>query len=250
MVWLSKLPKIQERSQMNMKLGSIVLVTALSAACAVCAFAGDIVTVPTANQLKAGEYDIAGYYIGLDTPPGGPDYVLAGTLYYGITDDLEIDLHGYQVDKPIDKSSIVAIASYRLLPETANQPIIVAGVRNIFGTSTGYDGNGNKTKKRSYYLSAAKTVNAKPGGPPKWPIVRLHLSVGTADNTILGANRHEGVFGGVQLRLSPQVGLAAMHDSRDLITAITFDPIKELTVKGGTFGTHWWVGISYAKSLK
>ena len=80
--------------------------------------------------------------------------------------------------------------------------------------------------------------------------VAHQMSVGTADNTILGADRHKGLFGGVQLRLSPQIGLVALNDSRDLITGLTFDPIKELTLKGGTLGTHWWLGASYAKSLK
>ncbi len=33
------------------------------------AFAADIVTVPTANQLKAGEIDVAAYYIGVHDLP-------------------------------------------------------------------------------------------------------------------------------------------------------------------------------------
>ena len=218
-------------------------IAALCIACAASVFAGDIVTVPTANQLKAGEFDVAGYYIGLDMPTGAPQHVTAETLYYGVTNDLEVDVHGYQVDK--GKDYAVLIASYRLLAETATQPIVVIGGRNLTGTDSG-----GGCDNRSYYLSAAKTLNPPGPGGPKWPIVRLHLSVGTADNTILGRNRHEGLFGGVQLRLSPKIGLVALNDSRDLITGLTFDPIKELTIKGGTYGTHWWAGISYAKSLK
>ena len=220
-------------------------IAALCIACAASVFAADIVTVPTANQLKAGEFDVAAYYMALDLPAGAPDWMHVETLYYGVTDDLEIDLHAFQVDKPADVSYVVAIATYRLLPETPKTPIVVIGGRNLTGTDAG-----GGCDNRSWYLSAAKTLNPPGPGGPKWPIVRLHLSVGTADNTIGGRNRHEGIFGGVQLRLAPQVGLVVLHDSRDLITGLTFDPIKELTIKGGTSGTNWWVGVSYAKSLK
>jgi len=227
-------------------------IAALCIACAASVFAADIVTVPTANQLKAGEFDVAAYYMALDLPAGAPDWMHVETLYYGVTDDLEVDLHAYQVDKPADKRSyVVAIATYRLLPETPKTPIVVIGGRNLTASSAGRDPvTGKKLDKVSGYISAAKTLNPPGPGGPKWPIVRLHLSVGTADNTIGGRNRHEGIFGGVQLRLAPQVGLVVLHDSRDLITGLTFDPIKELTIKGGTSGTNWWVGVSYAKSLK
>ena len=236
-------------------------IAALCIACAASVFAGDIVTVPTANQLKAGEFDVAGYYIGVDKRGNpGPDWIHAETLYYGVTDDFEVDLHFYQVDKVVDggtlldpeRDSVVLIASYRLVPETPTTPIVVIGGRNLTKARTStYPGPaGIPTRDRSWYLSAAKTLNPPGPGGPKWPIVRLHLSVGTADNTLFAADRHKGLFGGAQLRLSPTTGLAILHDSRDLITGLTYDPIKELTVKGGTFGTHWWLGVSYAKSFK
>lgn len=231
-----------------------MLVAALCLAGAVSALAGDIVTVPTANQLKAKEFDIAAYYIRLDrkifgAPPGAdvPKFVTAQTLYVGVTDDIEVDLHAYQVDD--GESYVVPIVTYRLLAENAINPNVVIGVRNLTQSSAGKDPDGKDLDKVSFYLAAAKTVNVLPGVAPKFPIVRLHLGVGTKDNTILGANRHSPVFGGVQLRMSPTIGIAAMHDSRDLITALTYDPFKELTVKGGTYGTHWWVGVSYAKSF-
>jgi hypothetical protein len=235
-------------------------IAALCIACAASVFAGDIVTVPTANQLKTGEFDVAGYYIGVDKRGNpGPDWIHAETLYYGVTDDFEVDLHFYQVDKVVaggavvqkQKDSVVLIASYRLLAESPKTPIVVIGGRNLTKSTTCYyPGTVTPTKDRSWYVSAAKTINPPGPGGPKWPIVRLHLSVGTADNTLFAADRHKGLFGGVQLRLSPQVGLVALHDSRDLITGLTYDPIKELTIKGGTYGTHWWLGVSYAKSFK
>jgi len=238
-----------------MRTFCILAMAAICAMCAVPVLAADIVTVPTANQLGPKEFDLAAYYISLDQtalglPPNGPDYVTVQTLYLGVTKELELDVHAYQIHRAKEigatkNSYEVLIATYRICPETAKNPIIVLGGRNLTQAN---DGMGHDDV--SWYMSAAKTINQKPGGPPKWPIIRLHLSAGTPDNTILGFDRHDGIFGGVQLRLSPQIGAIVLNDSRDTITGLTFDPVKELTIKGGTYGTHWWVGMSLAKSWK
>ena len=68
-----------------MKIRSLSLALALVAAMAAAtvAYAADIVTVPTANQLKQGEVDLAYYYIGLDFPEPMPQRVNVQTLYLG-----------------------------------------------------------------------------------------------------------------------------------------------------------------------
>ena len=68
-------------------------------------WAADIVTVPTANQVKAGEIDVADYYIFVDNDaliepiqPLDIDFVRVQTFYMGLTDEVEIDVHRYDVD--------------------------------------------------------------------------------------------------------------------------------------------------------
>lgn len=235
-----------------MKRTHTVVLTAsllLLALAAGTALAGDIVTVPTANQMRAGEVDAAIYYISVDEDsliapvrPLGIDFVRCQTLYVGLTDKIELDAHRYDVD--VLGTKTIWNATYVLQPEQAKRPIVVLGGRDL---SREYD-------NASYFVSAAKTLNPPVGGPPTEPIVRLHLSLGTEDNTLFGEERHEGLFGGVQALLrpaNPAVGLVALYDGADVITGLTFVPKPGWpTLKGGTFGGHWWVGMSYTLNQK
>lgn len=218
-----------------------------------CACADDIVTMPTANQLKAGEVDVAVYYLGLDFPEGAPQHVNYQTLYVGLTDMVELDVHRADVDK--GKTSTVLVGSFKLLSETATVPDLVVGIRNIGGTATTDDNpltgidERAKSKKRSYFLSGAKTFFLNPAAPGP-PLVRVHLSIGSEDWTLLNEKRHDGLFGGLQFLFRPEVGAVVQHDGQDLITGITFMPRNTgLTIKGGTYGDHWWAGIAYRTKL-
>lgn len=227
-------------------LGVMLVVVALTAGAAL---AGDIVTVPTANQVRAGEIDVAAYYIVVEDgsliPPlrgMGIDFIRAQTVYMGLTDEVEVDAHHYDIDGVA--ADTIWNATVVVNKETQKRPIVVLGGRdlsNVYGHA-------------SYFLSAAKTLNPPVGGPPTEPIIRLHASVGTEDNTLFGEPRHEGLFGGVQILLrpsSPALGLVALYDGQDVITGLTFVPEPGWpTLKGGTFGGHWWVGASYTFNAK
>ncbi len=215
-------------------------------------FAADIVTVPTANQLKAGEIDLAAYHIEVDAdsliPPlqgAGIDAVRVQTLYAGLTDKLELDIHRYDVDVPVGGTSTLVNATYVLQPETLTKPIIVLGGRNL---------TRELGQHASYHLSAAKTLNPPVDGPPTGPIFRAHLSLGTEDNTLFAEGRHEGLFGGLQVLVRPmypQVGVVGLWDGQDIITGVTYTHgAKWPTVKAGTFGGHWWVGANYTFNTK
>lgn len=218
-----------------------------------CAWADDIVTMPTANQLKAGELDVAGYYLGLDSKSPAPEYVQYQTLYIGITNRLELDAHRAAIDN--NETATVLVGSVKLLSESQMLPDLVVGCRNLLGAPTVINPPGSpvdfrsKSKDRSYFLSGAKTFFLNPSKPGP-PLVRAHLSVGTADWTLLNEKRHEGVFGGLQFLIRPDLGAVVQHDGQDLITGITFMPVGSgLTFKGGTFGDHWWAGIAYRTNL-
>lgn len=222
---------------------AIVLTALLLVIASTLAFCADIVTVPTANQLKKGQIDLAYYYIGLDMPESGPQNVNVQTFYVGLSDKLELDLHRYDVDKL--GTGTILNATWCIMRESAVTPDLVIGGRNITGEEVGAVPGSDK---KSWFIAGAKTLNLPVGGPPKLPIIRLHAGLGTRDHTLLGEDRHDGLFGGVQILLAPQVGAVVLHDAQDVITGLTFTPANSrLTFKGGTFGDHWWVGISYAK---
>jgi|LSQX01.1.fsa_nt_gb hypothetical protein len=213
-----------------------------------CAVADDIVTMPTANQLKAGEVDVAVYYIKLDNPQPAPQQVHYQTVYVGVTDRLEIDAHFAQVHR--DRDSTVLVASYKALSETPKQPDVVIGCRNLTGSKTTNNPSvKNFGKDRSYFVAAAKTFfadNSRPGPP----LLRVHLGVGTADHTLMGEVRHRGLFGGLQFLLRPDIGMVAEHDGQDMITALTYMPKNTgLTIKGGGYGKHWWAGAALRKTF-
>ncbi len=232
----------------------VVLVALCLLCCAVsAAFAADIVTVPTANQLKAGEVDLAAYYIGVDTDALivplqalGVDNVRVQTVYVGITNQLELDVHRYDVDVPsfLNGDTTIFNASYLILTEEAKRPNVVLGGRDL----TSQFGHA------SWYAAAAKTLNPPVGGPPTGPIYRLHLGLGTEDNTLFAEPRHEGFFGGLQVCVVPtfpMVGAIALYDGQDIITGVTYTYKPTWpTVKGGTYGDHWWVGINYTFNCK
>jgi len=209
-------------------------------------FAADIVTVPTANQLKAGEVDLAAYYLFLDFAKPMPQFVRVQTFYVGVTDRLEIDAHRYDLDTV--GPDTVWIASYKVLSETKDLPDLVVGARD-FAEREAHPAMRQKT---SYYVSAAKTLNPPaPGAAPKLPIWRLHLSLGTEDPSLLGDLRHDGFFGGVQVLVTPKIGVVALNDGEDLITGVTYTHgPKWPTIKAGTFGDHSWVGINYTFNMK
>ncbi len=217
--------------------------------------ADDIVSMPSANQLKAGEVDVAGYYFWLDNPSMFPQYVQLQTVYVGLTDRIEIDAHRSAVDK--DETAVVFVASYKLLSETLTKPDLVIGCKNLFETETSGDvpvtpsiNEREKSRERSFFLSAAKTFFMRPGFPGP-PLVRAHLSLGTADWTMMAEERHKGLFGGLQFLFRPDVGGVIQHDGQDLITALTYMPPKTgLTFKGGTFGDHKWFGVAWRTNLK
>lgn len=230
-----------------------LLAVALALLAASCACADDVITMPTANQLKAGEVDTAAYYLSLDNPSVAPQFVQYQTLYMGLTDRLELDVHRSAVDK--NETATILVASYRLLSENARTPDLVIGCRNLGGTATSLDNpmtpvnERSKSQDRSYFLSAAKTFFLNPAQPGT-PLVRVHLSLGTEDWTLLGEKRHDGLFGGLQFLLRPDLGLVIQNDGQDLITGLAITPKNSgLTIKGGTFGDHTWVGVAYRTAL-
>jgi hypothetical protein len=235
------------------RLAVALLVAAVAlVAWSIPALAGDIVTMPTANQMGPGEVDVAQYYISFDYPPGpSPGHAYFTTMYVGVTDRIEVDVWYIDADKGIPNVTVLN-ATGLLLSERKGDPAdVVVGVRDIgddlermFHPDAGFD--------RGLFVAAAKTLNP-PAGPPSsanTPIWRLHLGVGDelglgTDPDLDDANQ-SGVFGGVQALITPQIGAIALWDGTDHIIGVTYTPDpKGPTYKGGVFGDHLWVGVNY-----
>jgi len=217
-----------------------------------CAMADDILAMPTANQLKQGEVDAAAYYLKLDLPSVQPQSVNYQTLYVGLTNRIELDVHRTDVDK--DRIATVLVGSFKVLGETKVLPDLVVGCRNFTGTATSNNNPGDptikaKSEKESYFVSAAKTFFANPMQPGP-PLVRVHASLGTEDWTLLGQVRHRGLFGGLQFLFRPDIGAVVANDGQDTIMGLTIMPKGSgLTIKGGGLGDHWWAGVAFRKAF-
>jgi hypothetical protein len=229
---------------------TFILIALLVVLSAGALMANDIVTMPTANLLKAGEIEVGGYYLKMDTPPGVTGCVKIETLYVGVTNQLEIN--AYNVNPDGDKQSTLFRINYKVLSEKACQPDVVIGVDNPFKESTTYAkppyaplNYASLSEKPSFYLCTAKTFPMTSKGFAG-PLVRVHLSAGTETYDILDSQRHSGIFGGLQFRITPQWGFVAEYDRRDLNTSLAYHvPGTQLALKVGTQGNIDWFGFAY-----
>ena len=58
------------------------------------------------------------------------------------------------------------------------------------------------------------------------------------------------MFGGLQFLFRPEIGAVAEFDGQDIITGLTIMPKNTgLTIKGGTYGDHWWAGLALRKAF-
>ncbi|MCC6442536.1 MAG: hypothetical protein IT210_03650 [Armatimonadetes bacterium] len=102
----------------------------------------------------------------------------------------------------------------------------------------------------SYALSAAKTIPFI-RGTRKPPLVRLHLSLGAEDWSLLGKRRHDGIFGGLQFLFTPEFDSVMQHEGHDTIAALLYymPPRSGLMFKIGSFGPHTWAGVAYKRKM-
>jgi hypothetical protein len=223
----------------------LCLVTMMVAVCFVShGRADDIVTVPTANQYRKGQVDVAGYYVGLQNPVGAPQNLTLAALNMGMTDRIELDGYWQDIDK--DKQAIVLTGYLRLLRETVRQPGLVVGCKNMNGASTtNAPLYSQLSRERSYFICAVHTVpfNRHSKAPP---LVRVHLCLGTADWTLGNVKRHQGLFGGLQFILRRDFGISLLNDGADFIPALVYIPGNSgFLMKAGMLGPHWLAGVAY-----
>jgi len=176
-------------------------------------FAGDIFNCPTANQQQAGQIDLGFYWVDPHNPnPKAPSHLNCYKAYLGVTNEVEIDAHVFDFNHATPAKTYWN-ATVLVVKEDLRHPAVVLGVDDIAQSATYPAGpRMGQRADRAFFVAAAKTVNSPARGEkPKFPIVRLHLGVGT--------ERHHGFFGGVQTKLTREIGAVALFLPDDVLFA-------------------------------
>ena len=203
-----------------------------------------IVDVPTANQAALHEVNLAYYSLSIkkSLPPTHKDIYVA---YSTVAPGLELKYIHVDINNGFGTQDLVN-ASYKLMPETAKTPDVVIGVKNIFEDDTSPSPD---EQKRSFYIATAKTLNPPSPDEPWHPVVRLHVNYGTKE--------HRGLFGGVQIAITPRLGFAAMKITNSPYSKIFLGNEYEFAlvyslgkkgpnIKAGTLGHSTWAGLDYS----
>lgn len=196
-----------------------------------------IITMPTADVAPPGLINLAAYAVNFDgSTPLGDTSMTVYIAYAAIAKNLELEANVYDYNNSGFKQDFFVL-TYKVAEQTATMPQISVGVKNLNGEMLGNDDDPFDDAP-TYFVAAVKVLSGPAPGEPFKPVVRLHVGLGT--------NYHEGLFGGLQALVTPQLGLAALNDANDTLLAATYKPSPNSpTFKAGTLGDHTWFGIDY-----
>jgi hypothetical protein len=198
-----------------------------------------IITMPTADVAPPGVVNVAAYAVNfneLPPPPAAPSGMNVFIAYAGIAKNLELEANVYAQKDGFDTLTFFNL-TYKVAEQTATMPQISVGVKNLLGEDLG-NGDVAPNDDPTYFVALVKVLSGPAPGEPFKPVVRLHVG--------LGNNLHNGIFGGLQAMLTPQIGLALLSDAESTLISAAFKPsANSPTFKAGTLGDHTWMGIDY-----
>ncbi|MBP6964910.1 MAG: hypothetical protein KBC96_10945 [Armatimonadetes bacterium] len=213
----------------------IALAVALLLIAAQMVLGSSIITMPTADVAPVGLINLAAYSVNFDGMVGPSTGMGVYIAYAGIAKNLELEANVYDLNKGGDTWDFYVL-TYQVVQETDKMPKISVGAKNFLGETIANGSTMNDDP--TFFVAAVKTVMAPAPGEPFSPVIRLHAGYGD--------NLHNGLFGGVQAMLTPQIGVAALNDAKQSLYAVTYKPYPEWpTFKAGTLGKHTWVGVDY-----
>jgi len=217
----------------------IALVVALVLIVQQMVLGSSIITMPTADVAPPGLINLAAYVVDfndLPDPPLAPSGMNVYIAYAAIAENLELEANVYDQKDGFDTLTFFNL-TYKVVEATATRPQISVGVKNVLGETLG-NGDVAPNDNPTYFVTAFKVLSAPAPGEPFKPIVRIHAG--------LGNNLHEGLFGGIQAMVTPQIGLALLNDAEQTLISAAFKPsANSPTFKAGTLGDHRWFGIDY-----
>lgn len=186
-----------------------------------------LVTIPTADSLNKGEYNLAAFVVGADE--GGDFTTVAGNL--GIVKNLEA---GITYIKPEDTSGKVWLnAKYTFMPETTKNPAVAGGVIDLT----------DETDTTAYFVLSKAFGHRVDTSLGEITSPRFHLGV--------GGGQFDGLFAGVSAGLGERFTIMAEYDSEDINLGARFAATPEVRIHLGTFDGLGDVGlgVSYNKYL-
>jgi len=215
------------------------LLLALTAALAVPAFAADIVGMPVANLPKGGNVEFN--YIYWRTPVPGLSHIAVTEIYYGITDQFEINTLTFAPQGAGTETELNV--SYAVLPETPETPSLVVGATNLAEKpARALPGQTLPNSQVAPFAVSAYNLMVPQNGPPSLenPLIRLHLGYGTE---IHG----DKFFGGVQFLVDPHVGGVVLNYQGQPAYMLTVIPEPEmpLEITGGWLRGEKFLRVGY-----
>lgn len=183
------------------------------------AFAGDIVDMPTGNMVAPGNWEFNYIFWDLDLPPGAPENVQIFEGFVGVTDFLELDAIGADVES--DQFYVKYNAYFKVIPEKPDRPSLIAGVTNFTGNN--WLGNDDP----SPFVLSAYNIHV-PEGPPSFndPLVRVHVAYGTQEHG-------DRFFGGFQFLFKPWLGAAVFNYQNSPSYVVVVKPRKWYELRAG-----------------
>jgi hypothetical protein len=195
------------------------------------AAAENILLMPSATQMKAGEEEINLSSVNRSAPAG--DLTLY-EAYYGLADALEISLIREEQSGADSEQSFNL--SYFVSPETTDNWATVMGVSNVGGDR--FRGSDNP----SYYIAFSRTPpQSVRSGKGRTAAYRYHMGYGT--------NVHSGFFGGLQIFTSPRMWMGAFNYTGRPTYILDYNllqkKLSQLSLRAGYLQGDPWFGISY-----
>jgi hypothetical protein len=209
--------------------GRTLMAVVVGLALAVPVFAGDIVSMPTANVVQPKDIELNAIYW-MMPPAGSAGNVTVGEAFLGLYDRFEVDVL-YADIKDFDSFTEVN-AYYTLCKEDVEKPGVVVGFTNILGSDwlggKKFEGDPDNDKA-SFVIASAYNLAAPEKISPKTPLIRAHLGWGN--------NYHENkLFGGIQFKVYPKFGGALLNYLGQPAYMLTWAPCKKYELTGGTIG--------------
>ncbi len=210
-------------------MAAVVVVAVI--ALALPAVAEDFVATPIADH--PGVDNVEAHFIWWDLGgPPGPENAQIYELFAGLTDRLEVDLERWHF-KGMDSINVVNFYWWAI-NESPSHPSLVLGATNLTGQPLPPSPEGWCFDKRvnPFVISAYNLLT--PSGPPRLsdPLVRVYGGYGW--------NWHDNdPFGGVQIVVSPRVGVAVLNYQGQPAYMVGFKPTARTEIHAGTFHGEW-----------
>jgi hypothetical protein len=180
-----------------------------------------LLNTPTADVLRHREWNVHVH--------GTDDFVTYGANF-GIVENLEIGVTAFDRNHGGGTDALINL-KYRLLPETKSVPAIAVGAVDV---------TDEFNVDPSIYLVVSKALGKLSSGAGGYQL-RGHVGI--------GQGIYDGVFGGLDLILTPRVMLIAEYDSDDFNAGVRFGLTPEVRADLGVLNGKFGAGLSYTAAF-